>query len=63
LKDEPAAYLHFKKLSGSHQKYFSKWIDAAKTTSTKAKRIALAVTALGQQKGYAEMIQMNKREP
>jgi hypothetical protein len=63
LKDEPAAYLYFKKLSGSHQKYFSKWIDAAKTTATKAKRIVMAVTALSQQRGYAEMIRMNKGKP
>ena len=62
LKDEPAAYGHFKTLTGSHQKYFSKWVDAAKTSQTKAKRIAMAVTALAQQKGYPEMIRMNKKE-
>lgn len=62
LKDEPAAYARFKTLTGSHQKYFSKWIDAAKTSQTKAKRIVMAVTALSQQKGYPEMIGMNKVE-
>jgi uncharacterized protein YdeI (YjbR/CyaY-like superfamily) len=49
-------------LSGSHQKYFSKWIESAKTAQTKTKRILMAVTALGQGKGYPEMIRMNKKE-
>jgi hypothetical protein len=56
LEDEPAAMLFFKTLAGSHQRYFSKWIDSAKTDTTKAKRIALAVNALTRGKGYAEMI-------
>ena len=32
LEDEPKALENFKKLSGSEQKYFSKWIDSAKTS-------------------------------
>jgi hypothetical protein len=62
LRDEPVAFSYFKILSGSHQKYFSKWIESAKTAQTKAKRILMAVTALGQGKGYPEMIRMNKKE-
>lgn len=62
LKDDPMAIQHFKKLPGSHQRYFSKWIDGAKTSATQAKRILMAVTALSQQKGYAEMMKMYKKE-
>lgn len=56
LNDEPAALQHFNRLTGSHQRYFSKWIDSAKTEPTKAKRIAMAVTALARKMGYPEMI-------
>ncbi len=56
LNDEPAGLQHFNSLSGSHQRYFSKWIDSAKTEPTKAKRIAMAVNALVRKMGYPEMI-------
>lgn len=62
LEDEPLAIKFFKTLSGSHQRYFSKWIDSAKTDSTKAKRIAMAVNALARCMGYAEMIREAKKE-
>lgn len=61
LKDEPPAWAYFKTLPGSHQKYFSKWIDSAKTSATKTKRILMAVIALSSKQGYAEMIRANKR--
>lgn len=60
LRDDPAAYDFFQSLSGSHQKYFSKWIDSAKTSATKTKRIVMAVTALAKKQGYPEMIRANK---
>jgi hypothetical protein len=56
LEDDPAALNHFKSLTGSHQRYFSKWIDSAKGAETKAKRIALAVSALAKKWGYPEML-------
>ena len=62
LQDEPAAVAYFNTLPGSHQKYFSKWIDSAKTEPTKAKRIAQAVTALARGQGYAAMIRSLKEE-
>lgn len=62
LQDEPAAIQFFRSLPGSHQKYFSKWIDSAKTEPTKAKRIAQAVTALSRSQGYAEMIRSFKQK-
>ena len=60
LLDDPVAYDFFQTLSGSHQKYFSKWIDSAKTATTKTKRIVMAVTALSKKQGYPEMIRANK---
>lgn len=60
LADEPAAKSYFESLPGSHQRYFSKWIDSAKTLPTKTKRIAMAVNALAKKKGYAEMLRDSK---
>jgi len=56
LNDEPNAKKFFQTLPGSHQRYFSKWIDSAKTEPTKVKRITMAVNALSKQLGYAEML-------
>jgi len=61
LKDEPAAVKYFRSLSPSHQRYFSKWIESAKTEPTKAKRIAQTVNALAKGWGYGEMIRANKK--
>lgn len=62
LREDPAALKFFKSLSNSHQLYFSKWIDDAKTTPTKTKRLVMAVTALAQHQGYPEMIRANKTQ-
>jgi hypothetical protein len=56
LSDEPEALKHFKSLPKSHQGYFSKWIDTAKTDSTKAKRIAESVNALSMHKNFSDML-------
>lgn len=61
LQDEPSALNYFNSLAGSHQKYFSKWIDSAKTIETKSKRIAQAIKALSLKQGYGEMIRANKK--
>lgn len=61
LKDEPQSNKYFKSLPSGHQKYFSNWIESAKTSETKAKRIAMALNAFSKQQGYAEMIRENKR--
>ncbi len=60
LADEPAALSFFQSLTGSHQRYFSKWIDSAKTEPTKTKRIARAVNALVKKWGYVEMIRNSR---
>lgn len=62
LRDEPKAYSFFKTLSGSHQNYFSKWIESAKTIETKSSRIALSVNALVRKMGYPEMIRERTAE-
>lgn len=61
LADEPKAKSFFESLTGSHQKYFSKWIDSAKTEPTKVKRITMAVNALTKKMGYPEMIRVSKK--
>lgn len=61
LRDDARAMTHFKTLSGSHQRYFSKWIEDAKTVETKTKRITMAVIALGSGQGFPEMLRANKR--
>ena len=62
LEDEPRALEFYKSLTKSHQNYFSKWIDSAKTEPTKSKRITQAIQALGMGLGYPEMIRINKKE-
>ncbi len=60
LDFDPDAKKHFQTLTGSHQRYFSKWIDSAKTDPTKTKRIAMAVNALSKGWGYPEMLRDEK---
>ena len=60
LEDDPKAMEGFKKLTGSEQKYFSKWIESAKTESTKAKRIAQMLNAMLGGLRYGEMIRSLK---
>jgi hypothetical protein len=60
IKDEPAAWNFFQSLTGSHQRYFSKWIDDAKTEPTRIKRISMAVNGLARKCGYAEMLRFSR---
>lgn len=46
LQDEPVALAAYNALPGSYQRYYSKWIEAAKTDATKARRIAKAIQGL-----------------
>jgi hypothetical protein len=62
LKDEPTAFSYFNKLAPSHKKYYSNWIETAKSETTKAKRIALTVTACSRQMHYGEMVRAMKEE-
>lgn len=60
LEDEPKAMEGFKKLSASEQKYFSNWIESAKTEATKAKRITQMLDAMIKRLKYGEMIRALK---
>ena len=60
LNDEPVALRFFKLLPGSHQRYYSKWIDSAKTESTRAKRIGQAVNGLARKLRFNEMLRAVK---
>jgi hypothetical protein len=60
LKDDYRAYEFFKSLPKGHQNYFNNWIESAKTTPTKTKRITMAVIALSSGQGFPEMIRANK---
>jgi hypothetical protein len=60
LAEDPAAMKFFKSLPMSHQQYFSKWIEGAKTAATKTRRIVTAMTAFGKKQGYSEMMRSYK---
>lgn len=60
LSDEPGAKKFFQTLPGSHQRYFSKWIDSAKTESTRTKRIVMTINALAKKWGYPEMLRASQ---
>jgi Domain of unknown function (DUF1905)/Bacteriocin-protection, YdeI or OmpD-Associated len=60
LEDEPAAFDFFKTKPASYQRYYSKWIESAKTDITKTKRIAMAVSSLAKKMEYGEMIRSQR---
>ncbi len=62
LEDEPAAVQYFKSLPKSHQHYFSKWIESAKTEPTKTKRIAMAVNAMSKKMDFGQMLRSAKED-
>jgi hypothetical protein len=59
LEDAPAAKKRFGALPGSHQRYYSKWIESAKTIETKSKRIAMTINAMERNMSYGEMLRAN----
>ena len=61
LSEEPEAEAFFNTLTGSHQRYFSKWIESAKTVDTRAKRIAQSINAFMKKQGFQEMMRANKK--
>ena len=62
LEDEPRALEKFNSLAPGHQRYFSKWIEDAKTVETKTKRIAQAIFGLANQMDYGTMIRHFKNK-
>ena len=62
LADEPQALAFFITLPKGHQNYFSNWIESAKTTETRVKRISQAVRGLAMNMGYGEMVRYFKKQ-
>lgn len=60
LSDEPGALAFYNTLPKGHRNYFIKWIESARTTDTRTKRMALMINALARQMGYGEMIRESK---
>jgi hypothetical protein len=54
--DEPEALHNFNQLPKSHQHYYFKWINEAKTEATRTKRIAATLDAASKGLSYGEMI-------
>ena len=61
LQDEPEAYQYFLSFPRSHQNYYSKWVESAKTTVTQAKRIAQIIEAMYLKQSFAEMLKSGKK--
>jgi hypothetical protein len=62
LAEDSTALLQFNKIPAGEQRYFSKWVDAAKTLETSSRRIASILNAMHKKLGYAEMIRQSKKE-
>ncbi len=62
LDDDPGALAFFKTLPKGHQNYFSNWIEEAKTSETKTKRLTQTVVGLSMGMGYGEMIRYFKKQ-
>lgn len=56
LEDEPAANAFYNTLTPGHQRYFSKWIESAKTIETKTTRITRCLFGLANEMDYGAMI-------
>jgi hypothetical protein len=61
IKDEEAK-VYFETLTPGHKRYFSNWIDSAKTEPTKAKRIAQTITALSRKQDFGQMLRSLKAD-
>ena len=60
LEDDKKAKSYFNSLPKSHQNYYSKWIESAKTDATKAKRIAMALNGFSKHLTYPEMLRADR---
>ena len=58
--DEPEALQNFNQLPKSHQHYYFKWINEAKTEPTRTKRIAATLNASSKGLSYGEMLREMK---
>lgn len=59
---EPEAFEFFNTLAKSHRDYFIKWIDSAKTSETRAKRIVNTVNAMLRKWSYNIMLREMRKD-
>lgn len=62
LEYEPSAREYFLGLAKSHQNYFIKWIEQAKTEQTRTKRTAQAINAFSRHMDFPQMLRAIKAE-
>ena len=62
MADEPEALQYFNALPQGHRNYFTKWIDSAKTDTTKAKRIALVIKTMVRKMDFGAMLREERDE-
>lgn len=63
LTDGEGLLEHFLKQPRSHQNYFIKWINEAKTEVTRTKRLTMTVNAMEKGLDYGAMIRAAKAQP
>jgi len=56
LKEDAVAMKYFKAMPVSHQNVYSKWIDSAKTATTKTRRLVALVNGFARHLTYAEIL-------
>jgi uncharacterized protein YdeI (YjbR/CyaY-like superfamily) len=62
LEDVPEAQAYFNAMPPSHQKYYTRWIESAKTAETKARRITKAIQGMTMQMNFGETIRHFKQK-
>lgn len=62
LQYEPKALAFFNKLPPGHRRYFSNWIDSARTEPTRVKRIAQTVNAMARGLDFGGMLRALREE-
>lgn len=61
LSEDERLLTYFLQQPKSHQNYFIRWINEAKTEITRTKRLIMTVTAMEKQQDYGTMIRESKR--
>jgi len=59
LDDAPSAKEKFLALPKSHQRYYSNWIESAKTDNTKMKRIAKTIIGIERALSFGEIMKLD----
>ncbi|WP_316736869.1 YdeI/OmpD-associated family protein [Pedobacter aquatilis] len=62
LSEEIHLLDNFLKLAKSHQNYFIKWINEAKTEETRTKRLVLTINAMDKNQDYGTMIRESRKD-